>query len=173
MEIIAPRVKSYTGVDFSAPFIKAAIEMRDRIAIRNAEFVCSDIKEFCSQRPNAFDAGFAMDFSEHVGDSEWTQILENIRKSLKPGGMLYVHTPNAEFFLEIMKKSNMVLRQFPEHIAVRTPEQNSAILGAAGFQVMSIRFLPHYNALKAIHPLSFLPVIGRYFRARLFIKAKA
>ena len=36
MELLAPKVKSYTGVDFSEPFIRAANEKKERLSIRNA-----------------------------------------------------------------------------------------------------------------------------------------
>ncbi|UCF61753.1 MAG: class I SAM-dependent methyltransferase, partial [Anaerolineaceae bacterium] len=80
MEIIAPKVKSYIGVDFSELFIKAANKKKEELSINNAEFVCSDINEFCLSHINSFDVGFAMDFSEHVYDMEWVQILKSIRR---------------------------------------------------------------------------------------------
>ncbi len=173
MELIAPKVKSYTGVDFSEPFIRAANEKKENLSINNAEFVCSDIDVFCQQRANTFDVGFAMDFSEHVYDKEWAQILKSIKKNIKPNGKLYVHTPNADFFLEKMKSKNIIVKQFPEHIAVRTPEENVSLLKEAGFNIKHIWFIPHYNVLKFIHPISYLPVVGKFFKARILIEAAA
>jgi len=63
-----------------------------------------------------------MDFSEHVYDEEWREILRGIRSALKPTGRLYLHTPNAEFILEIMKARNLILARQPEHVAVRTAD---------------------------------------------------
>jgi len=121
MEFIAPKVKSYIGIDFSEPFIKAANEKKELLSIKNAEFVCSDINEFCRYHQNTFDVGFALDFSEHVYDKEWAQMLRSIRRSIKPKGKLYLHTPNAEFFLEKMKSKNFIFKQYPQHIGVQTP----------------------------------------------------
>jgi 2-polyprenyl-6-hydroxyphenyl methylase / 3-demethylubiquinone-9 3-methyltransferase len=172
MELIAPRVRSYVGIDFSEVFINAANEKKEKLAIDNAKFECSDIVEFCQQHPDTFDVGFAMDFSEHVYDDEWIKILSSIRSSIKPGGKFYLHTPNAEFFLEKMKSKNFIVEQFPEHIAVRTSEQNVFMLREAGFKTVYTRFVPHYNKiLRVVHPLSFVPVIGKYFKARIFIEA--
>ncbi len=173
MEFIAPKVKSYTGIDFSEPFIRAANEKKEKLSIKNAEFVCSDIKEFCQIHENIFDVGFAIDFSEHVYDKEWSQILISIKKSLKQNGKLYLHTPNAEFFLEKMKSKNIIFKQFPEHIAVRTPEKNASILREAGFNVEHIWLIPHYNILKLVHPISYFPVVGKFFKARILIEATA
>ena len=171
MELLAPKVKSYIGVDFSEPFIKAANEKKEQLSIKNAEFVCADINEFCQRHLNTFDVGFAMDVSEHVYDMEWSQILGSIRRSIKPNGKLYLHTPNAEFFLEKMKSKNFIFKQFPAHIAVRTPEHNASILREAGFNVEHMWLIPHYNILRVVHPFSHIPVFGKYFRARIFIEA--
>ena len=114
-----------------------------------------------------------MDLSEHIYDVEWIQILEKIRKSIKPDGKLYLHTPNAEFFLERMKSRNFIVKQLPEHIAVRSPEHNASILREAGFKIRHIWLIPHYNILRIVHPLSYIPVLGKYFNARIFIEATA
>ena len=82
-----------------------------------------------------------------------------------------LHTPNAEFVVEIMKARNLLLRQFPEHIAVRNAEDNRRFLERAGFVDVSVHFLPHYNILSLVHPMSFIPLIGKYFQARIFIVA--
>lgn len=173
MGLIAPKVNSYIGIDFSEPFIKAANEKKERLLIKNAEFVCADINEFCQQHKNAFDVGFTMDFSEHVYDQEWVQILRSIRKSLKPNGKLYLHTPNAEFFLEKMKNKNVIVKQLSGHVAVRTPEHNVALLREAGFNVAKVWLIPHYNIFRLVHPFSYIPVLGKYLKARIFIEATA
>lgn len=170
---VAPRVATYTGVDFSPEFIESARVRVKNYGFTNAGFHCADINDFCAKRANAFDVGFAMDFSEHVPDKQWVQILASIRSSLKPGGALYLHTPNALFFIEIMKERGFILKQFPEHVAVRNAADNTALLRQAGFETVEVTTLPHYNVLRYLHPLSYLPLLGRYFEARLFIKALA
>jgi len=171
MEYVAPKVKTYVGVDFSEPFIDAANNKKKKLGIENAEFFCSTIQKFCRERKDVFDVGFSMDFSEHVYDQEWLEILRSIRNATKPNGKLYLHTPNAQFFLEIMKNHDFIVRQFPEHIAVRTPEHNIDLLEKAGFRVNKLILLPHYNVLRHLHPLSYIPIIGGYFKAGIFIEA--
>mgnify|MGYP006171811123 CR=1 FL=1 len=173
MELVSPTAKSYTGVDFSEPFIREATLKKQQLGIENAKFFCTDISDFCQEFQNSFDVAFAMDFSEHVYDKEWLNILRNIKKSLRPEGKIYIHTPNSNFFIEIMKRKNFILKQFPEHIAVRSPEENSALLEKAGFKVERIWLIPHYNAIRHIHFLSYIPVIGRHFKARILIEAAA
>lgn len=173
LEQIASKILYYVGVDFSEDFIKEAVEKQNHLGIKNASFVCSDIKYFCEANPQSFDCAFALDFFEHVYDEELLKILVSIKKSLKPGGSLYIHTPNLLFFIEQMKQHSFILKQFPEHIAVRSPEQLAHLLNQAGFKVEKLLLHPHYNVLKYVHFLSHLPVVGKYFEARIFIEAKS
>ncbi len=171
MPYVAPRVYSYVGVDFSQSFIDIANEHRSRLCTPNATFVCSAIGDFCGDYRDYFNVGLAMDLSEHVYDEEWLEILTSIRLSLKTGGSLYLHTPNGEFFLEIWKSRNFIVKQFPEHVAVRNPEQNVSLLEHAGFQIRRTLYLPHYNILRHLDYFSALPLVGKYLKARLFIEA--
>jgi len=173
MPFVAPHVNSYTGVDFSRQFIAIADAKRNTLGLTNVMFECASIDEFCSGHPGEFDAAFALDFAEHVLDSDWLHILTAVRTSLVRGGALFLHTPNRRFFLEIMKNHNFIVKQFPEHVAVRSVEENTALLVKAGFRISRTLLIPHYNILRLVHPLSFVPFAGAYFKARIFIEAKA
>lgn len=162
---------SYSGVDFSQPFIDAARERARLLAIESAEFFCGSAESYAEHNANRFDVALALDISEHVYDKEWLLILRAIHKLLKVKGRFFVHTPNIGFFIEKLKDKNIILRQFPEHIAVRSMEENVELLRKAGFRIRSARAIPHYNRLSLLHPLSHLPLIGRFFEARLFIEA--
>ena len=168
MDLVAPLVNSYVGVDFSEPFIEAARVRQQQLKIENAEFACSDLIEFCREHPQQFDAAFAMDLSQHVYDAQWLEILQSIRSSLKPQGRFYIHTPN-----EILKNKNIVLKQLPQHIAPRTPKQCAALIKQAGFREVRVRLVSHYNVLRFLHPVSYVPLVGKYFKARIFIEALA
>jgi len=168
--LLSGKVDSYIGVDFSEEFIKAA-KRKEYKSTTYVEFVCADIRKFCSDNRDVYDLAFALDFSEHVYDEEWVSILKAINSSLKDGGKIYIHTPNAEFFLEIMKQHNFVVKQFPEHIAVRNVKENCDLLKRAGFVVTKVNLISHYNILRVLHPISFIPVIGKFFKARIFLEA--
>ena len=135
LPLLADRVAHYTGIDFSEAFIQAAEKRKRLLNATNAEFVCEDIIKFCRENSGTFDIAFAMDFSEHVYDDDWLNILRAINQSLKEGGKLYLHTPNADFVVETMKKRNFIVKQFPEHIAVRSVRENIALLEQADFEV--------------------------------------
>jgi cyclopropane fatty-acyl-phospholipid synthase-like methyltransferase len=166
------RVRSYTGVDFSRPFIDLAVRRAEKLGAPNLRFECASIEDFCAAHPGRFDVACALDFSEHVRDAEWRSILAAMRRSLKRGGRLFLHTPNADFLLERMKRRNIILRQSPEHVAVRDMGDNLRLLRESGYEVAVAKFVRHYNLLRFLHPLRGLPGLGRWFAARIFIEAR-
>jgi SAM-dependent methyltransferase len=165
---LAPQVRSYTGIDFSQPFIDRATELNS--SIPNATFRCVDLTALPAE-PARFDVLFALDVAEHVPDEPWLELLTAARTILRPGGRFYIHTPNAAFVLERMKARNLLVKQFPEHVAVRNPDQHTALLSRAGFQV-EVQGIAHYNVLRVVHPLRHLPLVGPAFVARLLIVAR-
>jgi len=174
LHALGKREGSYTGIDFSKDFIASAKRWAASEGLTNYRFVESEIVDFCLGHPGAFDIAAALDFAEHVETPIATEIFSAIRGSLKPGGKFYLHTPNLDFVIERAKQVG-VLRQFPEHIAVRNDAQMRELLSNSGFDPNSIKieFIPHYNVLRWLNPLGRLPLVGRLFRARLLITAQA
>jgi 2-polyprenyl-6-hydroxyphenyl methylase/3-demethylubiquinone-9 3-methyltransferase len=171
-ELIAPHVREYVGVDFSEEFVRAAERRRDALGIRNATFHCSDIVAFCVQHPGQFDAAFALDFSEHIYDDQFLRIFRAIHGALKPGAALFLHTPNGEYFIERFREHG-ILEGIEGHVAVRDEEDHRALLAQCGFANAHARYLAHYLRLaSAFHGLGALPLVGRYFRARLFLTCR-
>ena len=172
LDQIHPQVRHYDGVDFSAEFIEQARRRQELTQIANAKFHHSSIGAFFEERGGRYDRVFALDLSEHVYDDELIEILSAARRALKDGGRVFLHTPNLSFFLEWLKASG-ILRQLPEHVCVRTAEQNISILNRAGFHTVQVQYLPHYlPILRWIHVLGYIPWLGRCLRARLFIEAR-
>lgn len=172
LELIAPRVREYVGVDFSEEFVRAADERRDARGIHNGAFHCADIAAFCGDHPNEFDAAFALDFSEHVYDDQFVRIFRAIHGALKPGASMFLHTPNADYFMERLKARG-VLTQVEGHVGVRNAQDHEQLLAECGFADVHVRYLAHYLRLgAALHGLGALPLVGRYFRARLFLTCR-
>lgn len=169
LDFISNKINVYYGVDFSEDFIKAAKSRQRKKKVLNAKFTCKDINIFCNDFVNYFDKIFALDFTEHIYNEDFIEIFTSLYNSLKIGGELYIHTPNGEYFLEIFKKKN-ILKQFPEHVAVRTAKENKELLEKVGFQNIKIIYLPHYIRILSIFDfLRYIPFCGKYFRARLFL----
>lgn len=170
LEVIGDKVSQYVGIDFSEDFIAAAVRRATQMGIRNATFECTGIVDYCQLHPEKFDKAFTLDFSEHIYDEMFLEIYRAIHRSLKPGGVLYLHTPNGDYLIEIAKKVG-ILEQFPQHVAVRNADWNRRLLDSVGFRSVRMRFISHYVApLKQFHALSYLPFLGKYFQARLFVE---
>lgn len=169
--LVHDSVAQYVGVDFSDDFIKVARANAAARGMSTATFHCQDIVSFCREHPQAFTVATAMDFSEHLYDNEFVEIFTAVRGALAPGGRLFLHTPNMDFFYEWMKAAGLA-PQFPQHIGVRNAARNVQLLEQCGFarRHIEVTDLPHYNILKLVHPLRRLPGAGRWFRARLFIR---
>ena len=174
LQIVGDRAGTYHGVDFSDDFIASAREWARSKGLNNCQFYCEDIVKFCADHPARFDVATTLDFSEHIDDALAVRIYAAIRSSLRPGGKLYLHTPNLDFFMERAKDVGL-LKQFPEHIAVRNGNGTRDILIQSGFDGSKIKTetIAHYNILKVLHPLGKLPFVGKYFQARLWIEASA
>ena len=172
LELIGSRVGEYVGVDFSEAFVHAAERRRDAHGIRNGTFHCDDLVAFCARHPNHFDAGFALDFSEHIYDDQFVRIFRAIHGALKPGASLYLHTPNGEYFMERLREWG-VLRQIEGHVAVRDVKQPSGAPRAVWLRGCP-RPLPRPLSVSGIRaPRSRRAAPGRsVFRARLFLTCR-
>lgn len=166
------RIGEYHGVDFAEPFIRSARKRAADAGFAGCYFHLGDVTDFARQHPAEFDLVFALDISEHVPDAEWAEIVAALKIALKPGGRVICHTPNLDFFIEQMKARKILIRQFAQHIAVRNVAQNAGFFERAGFSKVEATTLPHYNVLRILDPLSRLPLIGRYFAARVLIVAE-
>ena len=172
LEILSPLGRQYVGGDFSDAFVHAAERRRDERHITNGTFHCADIVAFCAEHPQAFDAGFALDFSEHIYDDQFLRIFRAIHGALKPGARLHLHTPNREYFMEHLRAWG-VFRQIDGHVGVRDAKSHQRLLSACGFTDVEVRYLPHYlYPASAFHFLGAVPAVGRYFQARLFITCR-
>ena len=92
-----------------------------------------------------------------------------IHGSLKANGTLFVHTPNLDYIVEHLKQKG-ILPQVGGHVAVRNVSQYRSMLRAGGFSQIESKLIPHYlQPGRALHFLSYLPFVGRYCQARLFL----
>lgn len=166
--LISHKVDKYTGVDFSEAFINDAKDRNKHLT--NVTFQEIDIIDFCKQNPEKYTKAFAMDFSEHIYDEQFINIFKAIKDSLIQGGELFIHTPDSNFILEILK-SKGIMPQIVGHIAVRNIKEYKMLLDNVGFSKIESYTLSHYIlVLKIFHIFSYIPILGKYFKARILIK---
>jgi SAM-dependent methyltransferase len=172
LELISDRIAEYVGVDFSDAFVSEARRRQAERGIPNATFQCGDVAAYCAAHPDQFDAAFAIDFIEHIYDDEVLRIGRAVHAALKSGGVFYLHTPNGEYFMERLREWG-VLREIEGHVGIRDAASYRRLLADCGFTDVRVTYLPHYlQAAAALHGLGRLPIIGAFFRARLFLSCR-
>lgn len=173
---IAGSIKSGIGIDTAAAAIVAASRRKADNKLDNIEFRQLAAQDYANDAANAghFSYVLLMDVTEHIDDEVQAEVLLAARKLLRKDGKLIVHTPNLSYWLERLKDWG-VIRQIYGHIAVRNEAQYLQALTQAGFGRCDVIGLAHYRQpLRSVDLLlRRIPLLGRLFRARLFIVARA
>ncbi len=172
LEVLHGKVGDYTGVDFSPEFIKLATNLAIQKGYARFQFQSGDIIDFAAQHQGQFDKAFAMDFAECLYDHQFLKVFKAVYESLKPGGTLYLHEPNGNFFLERLRDMGIMSR-YAQLVAIRTAPRIERLLKEIGFIDIHVQMLSHYETpLSYLHPLSYLACIGKFFEARTFLSAR-
>ena len=171
--LLAPHVKDVIGVDASPRAIEIAEKRRRDRSLTNVRFLRADVAELSGVPDARVDVAGAFDLLEHVDDETVRRMLSALRRVLKPGGVFVAYTPNREHYVERLKAVNLVLKQFPEHIAVRRPGEIRRLLEDEGWHVRSLRYSPApFPGVRWIErALWRLPVLGPLFRYRILLEA--
>jgi cyclopropane fatty-acyl-phospholipid synthase-like methyltransferase len=169
---LARFVQQVVGVDFSPAGVRRAAGRTRVEQSANATFVVADAAAL-PFGAETFDKVAAIDFVEHVDDALLARVLTEAHRVLASDGIVAIYTPCLTHYVERLKERNLILRQIPGHIAVRTPEACVRLLAGAGFAVRSCRFLPSdYPVFGAVdRALCAMPRIGPWFRFRICIVA--
>lgn len=99
---LAKRGNRVTGVDYSKDGIRLANMNRKKLPLsirNNVVFSNIDAKEF-SFKENLFDFVISIDLFEHLYPEELEIVVKNIKKILKPNGVLLVHTEANKYYLD-------------------------------------------------------------------------
>jgi SAM-dependent methyltransferase len=172
--LLAPRVRKAVGIDASPRAVELAEAERTRRGLSNVRFVQGDVADLAPVPDASIDVAGAFDLLEHVDDATVAAMLRALRRVLKPGGFLAAYTPNREHYVERLKAHDLVLKQFPEHIAVRRPREIRRLLEAEGWRVLELSYstapFPLVRWIERL--LAPLPGIGRLFRYRVLLRAE-
>ncbi len=171
--LLAPRVREAVGVDASARALEIAEAERARRGLDNVRFVRGDVATLEGIPDASIDLAGAFDLLEHVDDETVRQMLRALTRVLKTGGVFAVYTPNREHYVERLKAHDFLLKQFPEHIAVRRPREIQQLLEAEGWRLLEMTYspapFPLVHGIEKI--LCRVPGIGRLFRYRILLRA--
>ena len=103
LEVLNNQWRAYHGVDLSPQMLERAKARQIRLNAKHVQWHREEVATFFARNPETFDTIFALDFSEHVDDKGWSAILRSAHSALKPGGTMYLHTPNRLYVVELLK----------------------------------------------------------------------
>jgi ubiquinone/menaquinone biosynthesis C-methylase UbiE len=163
---LAARCREVVGLDASDDALALAERARAERGAANVSFVKGDVADLSMFPEASFDAVAAIDLVEHIDDPTLAAMLEESRRVLRRGGRLGLYTPDRAHYVERLKAHDLVLEQFPQHIAVRRAGAYRAFLAAAGFAIT----LDTWSGVRLLErALAPLPLVGETFRYRILM----
>jgi ubiquinone/menaquinone biosynthesis C-methylase UbiE len=171
--LLSRHAREVVGVDAAPEAIALAEAARAELEIPNVRWLEADVARLEGVADRSVDAVAAIDLVEHVDDATLAAMLRECRRVLVPGGRLGIYTPDRAHYVERMKAHDFVLKQFPQHIAVRRAGEYRRFLDEAGFAIdllaWSVSPFPVVRWVeRALAPL---PLLGPTFRYRILIRA--
>ncbi len=171
--VLASRAREVVGLDASDDALQLAERARAARGVANVSFVKGDVADLSMFADGSFDAVAAIDLVEHVDDPTLAAMLLESRRVLTTGGRLGLYTPDRAHYVERLKAHDFILRQFPQHIAVRRAAAYRRFLMDAGFRIdldtWSVSPFPFVRLVESA--LSPLPLLGATFRYRILLRA--
>ena len=170
---IAPLCRQVIGVDSAEAAIARARATAGACDDR-CRFVRADAAHLGFLADGSIDKAMAIDFIEHVPDAALRSILREVRRVLRPGGLLAVFTPCASHYVERLKARNVILKQLPGHVAVRDLAACRALISQSGLCIERAWHSPSTYPVFGVFDrlLSHAPLIGPLFRFRLCFVAR-
>lgn len=135
---LAGKCRKIIGVDHDKKQLAIAwASVRDK-KVNNAQFGIQDLEKKLNFDPNSFDKVIFLDVLEHIVNR--SQILKEIRRVLKPGGLVFLAVPNIETSWKRLQQS-VGLNGYadPDHKIEYTESQIRKDLGRAGFTIISLK----------------------------------
>jgi SAM-dependent methyltransferase len=101
---------------------------------RGCDARARDVFDALVESPGGYDLIIAIDFVEHFSKDELHRLLPLVRKSLRPGGVFLVQTPNGEGLF-----SRQVIYSDLTHITILTPMSLEQLFRIHGFEAFTFR----------------------------------
>lgn len=171
--LLARHAREVVGLDASDDALAMARAGRASRGVANVSFVKGDVADLSSFPDESFHAVAAIDLVEHVDDPTLRAMLRETRRVLAAGGRLGLYTPDRAHYVERLKAHDLVLKQFPQHIAVRRAGAYRVLLAEAGLALaLDTWSVSPFPAVRWVErALAPLPLVGETFRYRILMQA--
>lgn len=151
---LAKKVKKVIGLDSKNSSIVFARKRLTKIKDKNLSFQKCDLKNI-PFKDNYFSKAILFEVIEHLNKNDYKAILSEIYRTLKPGGFLYITTPNKaslwpgiEFILDIFKLVPTLRGE--QHISEMTQRNLKGVVVSQQFEVICAGSLNHLSPFVAL-----------------------
>lgn len=113
-------------------YSEAAVALcrRRGLKVAHGDFVLADFGD------QDFDVITAFEVIEHVNDPG--TLIAHVRRLLRPGGLLYITTPNFDSVLRHLERSDFRILCFPEHLCFYTRRSLRHLAQVHGFEPLKV-----------------------------------
>lgn len=159
-----------TGIDLSRLAIQKAKELYKNY--KNLYFLICDVADLSVFEDEYFDKAVATDLVEHLYQDVFEKMIQETSRVLKKGGTLSIYTPCKTHIIERLKAKNFILKQFPEHVSVKSMKEIISPLKAYGFKVDTAYFtispFPFFKYVELL--MQPIPLLGDLFKYRICVR---
>lgn len=145
---LSDRVERVVGVDQSQQAITFASSLVKNSSPEKINFVRSDLENLPFKK-NSFSKIILFEVVEHLTLSQYKKIIKELYRILKPGGSLYLTTPNLFSPWPLLEKFLDFFRLVPsleeQHILKLTPKKISQMVNQNGFQIKEMGTMNHFS----------------------------
>lgn len=136
--VVAKECKKVIGIDNNLTNLAIAKQLVKDKKIKNAEFIKTDLEKKLFFKNESFDKILALDVLEHLRKRK--QFLKEIKRVLKPEGLIYLSVPNKNTsWKKRQKKVGLNYYTDPDHKIEYSLSGIRKILLQTGFQILSIK----------------------------------
>lgn len=147
---LSRRFKKIIGLDGNLQAIGFAKKRVHEEKISNVEFQQGDLTKL-SFKNHSFTKIVLFEVIEHLTPAEYQKILDELYRVLKPGGQLYLTTPNKISFWPILEWLLDFFKLVPslkeQHLLEFTPESIKDLISQNGFQLKKLGTMNHFSPL--------------------------
>ena len=164
--------KKVVGLEIDKELIKIAKKSAEIKKLKNVTFLESDLERKLNLKNNSFDKVIFLDVLEHLVKRD--QILQEIKRILKPEGLMFLGVPNSQtFWKKLQKRVGINYYSDPDHKAEFSENQIKHLLLKHKFKIRQLSYGPSDTPFRGIYDIIGAFSILLYKRIYLYRKQKS
>ncbi|MFC1711791.1 class I SAM-dependent methyltransferase [Patescibacteria group bacterium] len=135
---VAKKCNKVIGLDYNKKQLEIAKNTAKDQKIKNIQFKNFNAEKKITFKSNFFNKVLCLDVLEHINNRK--QLLLEIRRVLKPKGVLFITAPNKQTaWKKLQKKAGLNYYSDPDHKIEYSLAEIENILLDSGFKILSVR----------------------------------